>query len=102
MCHTSGGLTCTEAAHSVPIDLAMRSVAKREQFAEDTGEVLALHQSGSLKVARTPEFVEQIHDEIERGRAAGLDIQSVSPTQAERLAPFFHAEAALAMWYTSS
>jgi 4-methylaminobutanoate oxidase (formaldehyde-forming) len=80
----------------------MRSVAKIEQFAEDTGEALAFHQSGSLKLARTPEFAAQIDDEVKRGQALGLDIQSVSPADAHRLAPYLHAEAAVRLWYTAS
>jgi glycine/D-amino acid oxidase-like deaminating enzyme len=98
----AAGLTQQIRTDPVMTRLAMRSVAKIEQFAEDTGEALAYHQSGSIKMARTPEFAAQIGDEIQRGQADGLDIQAVSSKQAERLAPWLRADAALAMWYTST
>src|SRR6266540_11762 len=80
----------------------MPCVAKIKQFETDTGEPLAFHQSGSLKLTRTPEFVPQIHDEVEEGQAVGIDIHHVSPGEAERLAPFLHADAAHAAWYNAS
>jgi 4-methylaminobutanoate oxidase (formaldehyde-forming) len=98
----AAGLTQQIRTDDVMTRLAMGSVSKIEQFAEETGEPLAFHQSGSLKLARTPEFVEQIHGEIERGQALGLDIQPVTPAEAERLAPFLHADSALALWYTAT
>jgi glycine/D-amino acid oxidase-like deaminating enzyme len=98
----AAGLTQQIRTDAVMTRLAMRSVAKIEQFAEDTGEALAFHQSGSLKLARTPEFAAQIYEEVERGQASGLAIQTVSPAEAHRLAPFLDADAALAMWYTAS
>jgi 4-methylaminobutanoate oxidase (formaldehyde-forming) len=98
----AAGLTQQVRTEAVMTRLAMRSVTKIEQFAEDTGQPLAFHQSGSLKLARTPEFVEQIHDEIDRGQSMGLDIEPVTPTEAERLAPFLRAETALALWYTAT
>jgi glycine/D-amino acid oxidase-like deaminating enzyme len=98
----AAGLTQQIRSDAIMSRLAMRSVAKIEQFAEDTGEALAFHQSGSLKLARTPEFAEQIHDEVERGQAIGLNIQTISPAQAKRLAPFLHADAAVAMWHLAT
>ncbi len=98
----AAGLTQQIRTDPIMSRLAMRSVTKIEQFAEDTGEALAFHQSGSVKMARTPEFAEQIHDEVERGRGVGLDIQTISPKEAQRLAPFLEARAAVALWYTAS
>jgi glycine/D-amino acid oxidase-like deaminating enzyme len=98
----AAGLTQQIRTDPTMTRLAMRSVAKIEQFAEDTGEALAFHQSGSLKLARSAEFGEQIHDEVERGRAMGLDIEPVSASQAEHLAPYLNAASAVALWYTPS
>ena len=98
----AAGLTQQIRSDPVMTRLAMRSVAKIKQFETDTGEPLAFHQSGSLKLTRTPEFVPQIHDEVEEGQAVGIDIHHVSPGEAERLAPFLHADAALAAWYNAS
>src|SRR3982074_1311395 len=98
----AAGLTQQIRTDTVMTQLAMRSGTKIEQFAEDTVEGLAFHQSGSLKLARTPEFAEQVHDEVERGQTLGLDIHHVSAMEAQRLAPFLNAQAALAVWYTAS
>jgi 4-methylaminobutanoate oxidase (formaldehyde-forming) len=98
----AAGLTQQIRADAVMTHLAVRSVAKIEQFEAETGEPLAFHQSGSLKLARTPEFAAQIHDEVERGRGIELDIQTVSAAEAHRLAPFVQAEAALALWYCAT
>src|SRR4030081_3216944 len=87
----AAGLTQQIRTDTVMTQLAMRSVTKIEQFAEDTGEALAFHQSGSLKLARTPEFAEQVHDEVERGQALGLDIHHVSAMEAQRPAPLLKA-----------
>jgi len=95
----AAGLTQQIRTDPLMTRLAVRSVAKIEQFQTDTGEPLDFHQPGSLKLARTPQFVPQIADEIERGRHAGLEIHSVSAREANELAPFLHADNALALWY---
>jgi 4-methylaminobutanoate oxidase (formaldehyde-forming) len=98
----AAGLTQQIRSDAVMTDLAMRSVAKIEQFEADTGEPLPFHQSGSLKLARTPEFANQIQDEVARGQAIGLDVQTVSSAEAHRLAPFVQAEAAVALWFCAT
>src|SRR2546428_11255622 len=54
----AAGLTQQIRTDPIMTRLAMRSVAKIEQFAQDTDEALAFHQSGSIKLARTPEYAE--------------------------------------------
>jgi glycine/D-amino acid oxidase-like deaminating enzyme len=98
----AAGLTQQIRADRVMTHLAMRSVAKIEQFTNDTGEPLAFHQSGSIKLARTPEFVEQINEEVERGQAVGLDVRHISSSEAERLAPFLRAGSGRAAWYNAT
>jgi 4-methylaminobutanoate oxidase (formaldehyde-forming) len=98
----AAGLTQQIRSDSLMTNLAMRSVAKIERFAADTGETLGFHQSGSIKLARTRAFVDQIDEEVERGQALGLEIRHVTPAEAERLAPFLHAESALAAWHNTS
>lgn len=98
----AAGLTQQIRTDPVMTSLAMRSVTKIVGFAEETGELLAFHQSGSVKIARTPEFAEQIHEEVERGQAIGLDVELVSPAEAERRAPFLRAGAAQAVWFNAS
>ncbi len=82
--------------------LAMRSVRKIVDFEADTGQALAYHQSGSIKLARTAAFAAQIEDELKRGQAVGLDIEPITPADAHRLAPFLVADEARAIWYTRS
>jgi 4-methylaminobutanoate oxidase (formaldehyde-forming) len=82
--------------------LAMRSVAKIERFRDDTGQPLTFHQSGSIKLARTAELAAQIRDEVDRGKAVGLDIELITPEHAEHLAPFLRASAAEAVWHLAS
>ncbi|SRR6266508_75408 len=98
----AAGLTQQIRSDPVMTHLAMRSVAKIEQFIDDTGEPLAFHQSGSIKLARTPQFAEQIDEEVERGQKLGLDVQHISSDEAERLAPFLRAGSAHAAWYNAS
>ncbi len=98
----AAGLTQQIRADPLMTELAMRSVAKIERFRDETGELLTFHQSGSLKLARTPKFAEQIRDEVERGKAVGLNIEPITPKRAEQLAPFLRAGAAEAVWYLAS
>ncbi|HET6315791.1 MAG TPA: FAD-dependent oxidoreductase, partial [Chloroflexota bacterium] len=98
----AAGLTQQIRTDPVMTRLAMRSVAKIQHFQTETGEPLDFHQSGSLKLARTPEFVPQISDELERARGIGLELHSISAREANELAPFLHADNALALWYNPS
>src|SRR5689334_13852239 len=58
----AAGLTQQIRPEPVMTQLAARSVEKIVRFREETGEPLLSHQSGSIKLARTPEYAEQIHD----------------------------------------
>ncbi len=98
----AAGLAQQVRADVPSMRLAMRSVQKIERFAAETGQELTFHQSGSVKVARTSQAAEQLHREVERGRAAGLDIQLISAAEARRLAPFLQPDGALALWYCST
>jgi 4-methylaminobutanoate oxidase (formaldehyde-forming) len=98
----AAGLTQQIRSEPVMTRIAMRSVQQIEQFTAETGQPLDFHQSGSIKIARTPLFAAQIHDEVKRGRELGLDIDLISSAEARRLAPWVHPEAALALWYARS
>ena len=82
--------------------LAMLSVEKITRFADETGEPMVYHQSGSVKMARTDADARQIHAEIEAGRALGLDIQEITADDLERLTPFARTDGVRAMWFTPS
>ncbi len=98
----AAGLTQQIRTDPLMTQLAMRSVRKIVDFGTDTGQLLAYHQSGSIKLARTQEFANQIADEVQRGQAVGLDIEAITPADAHRLAPFLVADEARALWYTRS
>jgi glycine/D-amino acid oxidase-like deaminating enzyme len=65
------------------------AVEKIKNFTADTGEDLIYFQTGSLKIARTPEHRLQLERDVERGQKLGVDIDFVSPAAARQLMPFF-------------
>ncbi len=79
--------------------IAAHSVAKIERFEADTGEQLAFHQPGSLKVARRPEHAAQLEEEVARGRRLGLDVAMISLAQARSLMPYLHTDGVLAVMH---
>lgn len=82
--------------------MAMRSVEQLLNFTAETGEPLTCHQVGALKIARTPEYAEQVREEVRRGQENGIDIELVDRAEAARLAPYANTERAEAMWWTGS
>lgn len=68
--------------------IAADGVRRIKEFEAETGEPLVFHQPGSLKVARREEHVEQLHQDVERGRRLGLDVDLVPLREAQRLMPF--------------
>ena len=84
----AAGLTAQVRGDMVMTRLAMQGVRKIERFTEETGEPMEYFQSGSMKIARLPVHVEQLREEVERGRQAGIEIDFVSVEEARRLMPF--------------
>jgi glycine/D-amino acid oxidase-like deaminating enzyme len=72
--------------------LAVMAVQKIERFEADTDQPLVFHQPGSLKIARLPEHVEQLREEVARGQRLGLDIDFIAPEEARRLVPFLETK----------
>ena len=60
---------------------------KLAAFTEETGQPLRFTQSGALKIARTERDAGQLAREVERGRAAGIEIEFVSIGEARRRLP---------------
>jgi glycine/D-amino acid oxidase-like deaminating enzyme len=75
------------------------AIKKLMAFETDTGQPLEVFQPGSIKVARAPSDIQQIHDEVRRGKAMGVDVDYVTPDTAKRLAPWFAPSGALTMWH---
>jgi glycine/D-amino acid oxidase-like deaminating enzyme len=80
--------------------LIMRSTEKIMSFTAETGEPLEVFVSGSLKIARRPEHVEQLKGQVERGQRLGLDIDFVSPRRAQELMPALETKGILAVSFT--
>jgi glycine/D-amino acid oxidase-like deaminating enzyme len=98
----AAGLTQQIRPTPLMTEIARRSVEKLVTFSEETGEDLDVHQSGSVKIAKSETFSAQLRGEVSRGQDVGLDIDLVSPREAEALAPFLDASHAVACWYTRS
>ncbi len=79
--------------------MAIRSVEKILGFEAETGQPLNYHQSGAIKLARTPAYAEQVEDEVAKGRSRGIDIELVDQAEARRLAPYVNPERALKIWW---
>lgn len=98
--HEIGSQTSPRAAGMVSclrkggfmIELIKLAAKKIPHFTEQTGEPLDWVRSGSLKIARRPEDARVLDEDLMRGRAHGLDVESVSPTEAHRLNPFLQPE----------
>jgi glycine/D-amino acid oxidase-like deaminating enzyme len=75
------------------------AIDKLMAFEEETGQPLEVFQPGSIKVARAPGDEAQLHTEVSRGRATGVDVSLVSAEQARALAPWFSPSGARAMWF---
>ena len=82
--------------------LAMRSVRAIERFSAETGEPMVFHQTGSLKIARTPDDEAQLRRDVERGRRLGIDIEHISLSEARGLLPYFETDSVRAVSYTAS
>jgi glycine/D-amino acid oxidase-like deaminating enzyme len=80
--------------------LATLAVEKIKSFAADTGEELIYFQSGSLRIARTPEHQRQLHDDVARGQSLGVDVELVSPARAKELMPLLEPAGIRAVSYS--
>jgi glycine/D-amino acid oxidase-like deaminating enzyme len=80
--------------------LIMRSNQKIMNFTAETGEPLEVFVTGSLRIARLPQHVEQLKEDVARGQQLGLDIDFVSPQRARELMPILETKGILAVTYT--
>jgi glycine/D-amino acid oxidase-like deaminating enzyme len=80
--------------------LAKRAIEKIMRFTEETGQEMEVFQPGSLKIARLPEHVQQLHEEVARGKAEGIQIDLIGLEEAQRLVPFFRSKGVLAVTWS--
>src|SRR5438034_623672 len=79
--------------------IAIRSIQMMLRFREDIGQPLSVYQWGSIKLARTEQDERQLHEEIDRGHALGVEVAPIDPAAAMAMAPWLVADRALALWY---
>src|ERR1700739_3852393 len=60
----AAGLTSQARGPDLMTRLAQRAVRKIEAFEQETGEPIVFHQPGAFKIARRPEHVDQLRDEV--------------------------------------
>ena len=77
----------------------MRSCEKIVHFEEETGEPLECVVSGSVKLARLPEHVAQLEDEVARAARWGVPLHRLDPAELPRLSPFVSPRGVLAATY---
>ena len=93
----AAGLVSHARTTDLMVELVQRASAKLERFTEDTGQPLDWVRPGSLKVARRPEDVPVVEEDLARGRRLGLDVEQLSGAEANRLNPFLQDEGVLAV-----
>ncbi len=105
--HDIGSQTSPRAAGMVScirksdlmINLIKIACEKIRHFSADTGQPLNWVHSGSLKIARRPQDARVIVDDVARGRRMGLDVEQISPEEANRLNSFLQPEGIYAAMY---
>ena len=95
----AAGLTSMVRATDSLTRLAQRAVHKLERFSEETRQPLRFDQSGALKIARTEQHVKQLHNEVARAKAVGVQNDFISTAEAQRIMPFLQDEGILAITY---
>lgn len=93
----AAGLVSHARTTDLMVELVQRASAKLERFTEDTGQPLDWTRSGSLKVARRPQDVPVIEEDVARGLRLGLDVEELSGAEAHALNPFLEDADVLAV-----
>ncbi|HME20814.1 MAG TPA: FAD-binding oxidoreductase [Acetobacteraceae bacterium] len=96
----AAGLTSQARGTDLMTQLAKRAVRKIEAFEQETGEPIVFHQPGALKIARLPDHVEQLRNEMARGRRLATGIEMISPDEARAKNPFLETTGVLGVIYS--
>ncbi|HEY3079436.1 MAG TPA: FAD-binding oxidoreductase [Chloroflexota bacterium] len=91
----AAGLTQQLRATEPMAHLARRACDLIESFQADTGQPMEFHRSGSVKLARLPEHVEQLEAELERAGRWGLRLGRLEPSELPKLSPFVRPDGVL-------
>lgn len=87
----AGMVSCARKS-DVMISLVRIAGEHLKRFTEETGQPLDWVQPGSLKIARRAEDAPVIAGDVARGRRMGLDVEEISPAEAQRLNPFLRPD----------
>ena len=96
----AAGLTSQARGTDLMTQLAKRAVRKIEAFEQETGEPIVFHQPGALKIARLPDHVEQLRNEMARGRRLATGVEMISPDEARAKNPFLNTTGVLGVIYS--
>jgi glycine/D-amino acid oxidase-like deaminating enzyme len=91
----AAGLTQQIRTTEAMARLARRACALIASFAADTGEPMEYVQSGSVKLARLPEHVDQLQQEVERAQRWGIALRPIDPAEVPRLSQFVRPDGVL-------
>ncbi len=95
----AAGLSAVLRPTALMTGLARRGVEKLLAFEAETGVALAVHQAGSLKLARSDALARQLDEEIERGRDFGVAVRLLTAREAHDRMPHLDASGARAITF---
>lgn len=84
----AAGLMSHARTSDLMVQLVQLATANLKEFTTDTGQPLDWAQPGSLKVVRRPQDIDVLEADLDRGRRLGLDVEALSPYEAQELNPF--------------
>ena len=95
----AAGLTQQLRATEALTLIAARSTQKIIDFTAETGQPMECFRGGSVKLARRPEHVDQLREEVERAKQWGIDLRWFESSRLPELSPFIHPDGVLAATY---
>jgi sarcosine oxidase subunit beta len=81
------------------VRLSIESIRLLERFNDDVGSEIDFHQDGYLFLLATPESVTSFRAGIDMQRRLGVEVDLLSPAEAQRLAPGLEVDGILAASY---
>ena len=95
----AAGLTQQIRASELLTRISVRSCEKIVRFTEETGEPMTCFVSGSLKLARLPQHVTQLEEEVQRAGRYGVRLSSLDPGAIPGLCPWVSPQGVLGATY---
>lgn len=83
----------------VNVRLSLLSIGIFEEFPERFGQEIDLHQNGYLMLTSTEEMVEHFRTNVAMQRRLGVDVQLLTPKEAQQIAPYLNIEDVLGVTF---